>query len=213
MPYKKALFYLLALMMLTACQQDDQSIASAREQEKAIPVWNKANLSDFDNYSMLSMQDDWKIVTWSSRASSQPGNANKAGISSIVSILKKEKQNWRVVSQEQFAHGYNPRSQLHTEFTLAGKPVVILKIQQRVAYEELLVYGMVQSEYKLLQTLVARAFEWTYDKAGNKKSLLVIPASHGEQAEFYQWNGQRFMLIQAADAAEPAKESADYVID
>lgn len=213
MSLKKALLSLLALMLFTACQQDDQSIASVPVQEEAIPVWNRANLSDFENYSMLSMQDDWKIVTWSSKASSQSGNANKAGISSIVSILKKEKQAWRVVSQKQFDHSYNPRLQLHTEFTLAGKPVVILKIQQGAAYEELLVYGMVQSEYKLLQTLMAGAFEWTYDTTGNKKSLLAISASPGEQAEFYQWNGQQFMLIHVADAADVVKKSADYVVD
>ena len=61
-------------MMFAACQQDAQSMASAPAQEEAIPVWTKANLSDIENYSMLSMRDDWKIVTWSSKASSQSGD-------------------------------------------------------------------------------------------------------------------------------------------
>ena len=220
MPYKKTLLSLFILVMLAACQPGDKSAASAPPQQDAIPVLNKTNLSDFENYSMLSIQDDWKIVSWSSKPLNQPGNKNKAGISStvsIVSILKKEKQAWRVVSQKQFADSYNPRLQLHTEFTLAGKPVFILKIQQGAAYEELQVYGMAQSEYKLLQTLVAGAFEWTYDTAGNKKSLLAIPATPGEQAESYQWNGQQFMLVNVADAADAttgtSAKSAGYVVD
>ena len=118
-----------------------------------------------------------------------------------------------MVSQKQFERRYNPRLQLQTEFAMAGKPVVIFNIQQGAAYEELLVYGMVQSECKLVQTLMAGAFEWTYDKAGKTKSLLAISANRRKQVEFYQWNDQQFMHIQAANPAELAKESADYVID
>lgn len=214
MPYKKTLFSLFILAMLAACQPGDKSAASVPPQQDAIAVVNKANLSDFENYGMLSIQDDWKIVSWSSKPASQPGNKNKAGISSTVSILKKERQAWRVVSQKQFADSYNPRLQLHTEFNLEGKPVIILKIQQGAAYEELQVYGMVQSEYKMLQTLVAGAFEWTYDAIGNKKSLLAISATPGEQAESYQWSGQQFMLINAAGATTgTSAKSADYVVD
>ncbi len=210
MSLKKSLFSLLILTTLTACQPAGKSAVSQTPQQDTIPALSKEKLDDFENYSMLSMQDEWKIVTWSTKAAGQPGNKNKAGISSTVSILKKEKQAWRVVSQKQFADSYNPRLQLHTEFTLAGKPVFILKVQQGAAYEELQVYGLAQGEYKLLQTLVAGAFEWTYDVTGNKKTLLAVSATPGEQAASYLWNGQQFMLV---DAAGASTKSADYVVD
>ncbi|MFZ6641253.1 hypothetical protein ACO0LL_16000 [Undibacterium sp. TC4M20W] len=210
MPQKKSLFSLLILTTLTACQPAAKSVVKQIPQQAAIPALSKENVGDFENYSVLSTQDEWKIITWSGKAVSQPGNKIRGGISSTVSILKKEKQAWRVVSQKQFADSYNPRLQLHTEFTLAGKPVFILKLQQGAAYEELQVYGLAQGEYKLLQGLVAGAFEWTYDAAGNKKSLLAVSATPGEQAATYQWNGQQFMLI---SAAETSTKSADYVTD
>ncbi|PXX43149.1 hypothetical protein DFR42_104150 [Undibacterium pigrum] len=216
MPYKKALLTLFILMTFTACHSGDKSVTSQSTQQDFTPALNKTNLSEIENYSMLSMQDDWKLVTWSSKPSGEPGNKNKAWIFSTVSILKKENQAWRVVSQKQFDDSYNPRLQLHTEFTIAGKPVFIARIQRGAAYEEMQVYGMQQNEYKLLQTLVAGAFEWTYDAVKNKKALLALSANPGEQAGLYQWNGQQFMLIEAADTtdtADAAKKSADYVVD
>jgi hypothetical protein len=208
MQLKKKLFSLFILTTLTACQPVEKNVVSPVSQQDAIPALNKENVGDFENYSVLSTQDEWKIIAWSGKAVTQSGNKSKAGISSTVSILKKEKQAWRVVSQKQFVDSYNPRLQLHTEFTLAGKPVFILKLQQGAAYEELQVYGPTQGEYKLLQTLVAGAFEWTYDAAGNKKSLLAVSATPGEQAATYQWNGQQFMLIDKVD-----RKDNDYVTD
>jgi len=213
MSLQKTLFSLCTLMALTACQPVDKNVASQSALQDTIPALSKASLGDFENYSMLSMQDDWKIITWSGKVASPPGNKSKAGMSgtiSSVSILKKEKQAWRLVSQKQFADAYNPRLHLHTEFTLARKPVFILQLQQGAAYEELQVYGLVQGEYKLLQTLIAGAFEWTYDAAGNKKSLLAISATAGERAESYQWNGQQFMLVNADGVTT---KSVDYVVD
>ncbi|BBB59488.1 hypothetical protein UNDKW_1215 [Undibacterium sp. KW1] len=58
--------------------------------------------------------------------------------------------------------------------------------------------------------MVAGAFEWTYDAARNKKSLLAISATAGEKAVAYLWNGQQFVLV---DAAEVSTKSADYVVD
>ncbi|MFZ6734250.1 hypothetical protein ACO0LG_20135 [Undibacterium sp. Ji42W] len=208
MPLKKSLFSLLILTTLTACQPVEKNAVNPVSQQDAIPALSKENVGDVENYSVLSMQDEWKIIAWSGKAEKQPVNKIKGGISSTVSILKKEKQAWRVVSQKQFADSYNPRLQLHTEFTLAGKAVFILRLQQGAAYEELHVYGLAQGEYRLLQTLVAGAFEWTYDIAGNKKSLLAVSATPGEQAATYQWNGQQFMLIDQVD-----RKDNDYVTD
>jgi len=213
MPYKKALLSLFILMTFTACYSGDKSATSQSIQQDFTPALNKTNLSDIENYSMLSMQDDWKLVTWSSKPAGKASDKDKAGIFSAVSILKKENQAWRVVSQKQFDDSYNPRLQLHTEFSIAGKPVFIAKMQRGAAYEEIQVYGMQQNEYKLIQTLVAGAFEWTYDALKNKKNLLALSANPGEQAGFYQWNGQQFMLIEAIDTADAAKKSADYVVD
>ncbi|BBB59487.1 hypothetical protein UNDKW_1214 [Undibacterium sp. KW1] len=108
MPLKKSLFSLLILTTLTACQPAGKSAVNQVPQQDAIPALSKENVGDFENYSMLSTQDEWKIIAWSGKAVSQPGNKIKGEISSTVSILKREKQAWRVISQKQFADSYNP---------------------------------------------------------------------------------------------------------
>ncbi|MFZ6873594.1 hypothetical protein ACO0LF_16170 [Undibacterium sp. Di27W] len=209
MPYQKSLFTLFILVALAACQPNQKS-ADTQASQDAFPAFSKADLAEVENYSMLSAPDDWKLLAWSSKPDIAASKKNKAGIATTFSIYKKDKQAWRLVLQQQFADTYNPRLQLHTEFTLADKPIVVLRIQQGAAYEQMLVYAVVGGEYKLVQSILAAAFEWTYEANGNKKYLLALATDSSEAASRYQWNGQQFMLM---NAIEPATKNNDYVVD
>ncbi|MFZ6743360.1 hypothetical protein ACO0LC_09055 [Undibacterium sp. JH2W] len=213
MPYQKSLFTLFILFTLAACQPGQKS-AETQALQDAFPAFSKANLAEVENYSVLSATDDWKLLAWSSKPGISVNKKNMAGIASTFSVYKKDKQAWRLVLQQQFVDSYNPRLQVHTEFTLADKPVVVLKMQQGAAYEQMLVYGMVGGEYKLVQTIVAAAFEWTYEADGNKKYLLALSVDSGSNASVtasrYQWNGQQFMLI---DAVDQLTKNNDYAVD
>lgn len=210
MSYRNRFLPLCLVLTLAACQRTEKTDIPASTEQSTFPALNKANLAGYENYSMLTIAEDWKVMTWSSRMDKQKSAGQKGDALTTVSILKKDKAVWREVSELQFSDSYNPRLHLHTEFSYAGKPLFIVAMQQGAVVEQMNVYGMVQGEYKLLQTLLGAAFEWNYDAASNQKQLIAIAHDNSEKPALYQWNGQQFMLL---DIKEVAVKDNGYKID
>ena len=198
MSHRTYLLSLCFIFALAACQRTEKPDASVPELS-ALPALSKTNLAGFENYTMLTVQEDWKVLAWSARKGAQKNGKQAGEAVTTVSILKKDRSAWREVSELQFADSYNPRLQLHTEFNYAGKPVFVVAMQQGAAVEQMNIYGMTQGEYKLLQTLMASAFEWDYDVSANKKHLIAMAHDSNDKPLHYQWNGQQFMLVEAVE--------------
>ncbi|MFZ6656750.1 hypothetical protein [Undibacterium sp. TJN19] len=173
----------LPVCLLVACQQKtpaDQSSA-------------KSN-GDMENYQIVDISETWKAATYSIRNRPAPGaSANSNDATTILTAMKKDKQLWQQVVRAQFDGAYNPRLSLHKEFTFQGNPLLILVRQQGAAVEQLDTFGIVDGQFKLLQSLEAGAFEWKDDAANSKKMLIAKFQLNTSENKYYSWDGKQFM--------------------
>jgi hypothetical protein len=172
----------LPICLLAACQQKTPA-----DQQPA-----KAN-GEMENYQIVDISETWKAAAYSIRNHPAPGAAvNNNDATTILTAMKKDNQLWQQVARAQFDGTYNPRLSVHKEFTFQGKPLLVLLRQQGAAVEQLDTFGIVDGEFRLLQSLEAGVFEWKDDAANSRKILVAKFQLNTSETKYYSWDGKQF---------------------
>jgi hypothetical protein len=176
------LVLVLALLMLS-CSQSNQ------EKPASLPM---DQLAGYENLSLIKIDPSLIVAAYSERLSNSDSKSE-------VLAFRINNNRYEQVFRRTLAPAYNARLEERYDLIYSGKPLVILRVQEGAAAETQEIFGIVNGSLKLLQSLDAGGFEWSYNDS--KQIVLVgIPSSAGDETTYFQWNGSQFQPISLSTA-------------
>lgn len=181
--------FLVGLAFLSSCSP------KAPDPQSGAACPSGLDPADFENHSSLRLDEDW-IVGASSKWIKAASNGPAEPVSELHA-LHRENGKWKEVFRRELPSSYNARVSV-VRNVRRDVPLVFFLSQQGAALETLSVYTVDSGAYKLIQSLEAGGFEWSFDEKRGLSALVAIPWENGEKPVLYTWDGQRF-----SEAAKP----------
>ena len=179
---------LIALVLLSSGVFSSAFAAPVHEHPSA------ATTCCVENRTTLQLNEVWRVEATSFRPPPSAANQGAAGEPhTSMTALRFDGQQWQTAFTSKFAGAYNAHLNVRQDITYGNQPVALLDFQLGAALETLTVYGLKDEHISVLQTLEAGAFEWSFDPRRGTVALIALPASPGDEAIVYRWNGQRFV--------------------
>jgi hypothetical protein len=172
---------LITVLLLCACSRSNRPKPSG----EASPVLPDS-LSIHDRYQQARVDDDWVVGSLSQRPKDKEQFVE-------VFAYRRISGRWVKVFSVIRSGAYDPRLEIRPDMTFRGSPLVLFHMQFGAAAESLEVFTINQGTLTGLQSMLAGAFEWSFDQQRSTVLLCAIPGSPVDPTEYFNWNGESFI--------------------
>lgn len=158
--------------------------APAQDIRQILDGFPLAGIARYENASFFHVNPSLLVIGYSQRT-------DEGEPQSQLLAYRAENNEWRQVFQQTFEPAYNLRLEQRTDLEYMGQPILIVKVQSGGAMELLYIYAEDKGTLRLIQTLDAGRFEWSYEDDKGLE-LVGVPASRPDQLDYYHWAKNQF---------------------